>query len=459
MQAIRGLEALRISDAGARLAVVAVSLVTLAVGSVLYAGLGVLYLPILLGGIILMLMTLRSPAAGLSLVIAALYFPITVGNVTFLQLAGVLVSLLSLVWYGVSKRGFVFPRMIFPIVAFGLLFLYSLTFTRSLPATQYSLRKVVFNLIFCLLLVNVIDHFDKLRRALWLFVAMGVFNSVVGGYQFVTSTIPDYRAKGLIGNENGLGEVAALAFAVPLYHFLFARKRSEQVTALAFCAILAVGIVTSISRGAIFAFLCGLTYILFREKRYRLRLVLFGVLAVCCYPFFPDYFHKRFENVGDQVRGTVVLSARMGLTSRGYYNKAGIKIWKAHPVLGVGVGNYGFYYIESEFNPGMRGSKDLPPHNVYIQALAETGTIGFLVLGWWILQAAFNYWAAEKKTEATPEDRVYVRVAETLTLMTLVLSFFSGNLLYTHMAMMITLSAVCWRCAGVHARPAPGVAV
>jgi O-antigen ligase len=181
-----------------------------------------------------------------------------------------------------------------------------------------------------------------------------------------------------------------------------------------------------------------------RERRSWRRILFFGGLVACAYPMMPEHFFHRFEKLGSDLKGTVVLSARHGLSTRGYYNKAGIKIWKANPVLGVGIGNYGYYFIQPEFNPGIPGVHTLPPHNIYVQALAETGTVGFILLCWWILQAGYNFMKAEQRGPP-PEERMYLRAAETLTLLMLIAAFASGNLVYSHTAVVLALSSVCRR--------------
>jgi O-antigen ligase len=411
----------------------------------LYLGFPVLFLPLVLGMGVLAGATLRNPAIGVLGVVAAQYLPFSFGGLTVFQLLGVFVTVLCLVHYGITRRGLTFSWIVFPILAYTLLTVQSLSFTHDVAATHYFVRKLLFNALFCLLLISVIDDRTKFRWLLWVLVGIGVVNSLVAAVQFVVGHTLEFRAKGLLENENQLGELAALGLMVALYAFLYSRRWWQQVLSLVICALLAMGLVTSISRGAVLALLAGLSWVALREWRQRKRFVLFALLVAAAWPFLPEAFFHRFEKLNVDMKGTIALSQRVGLSNRGYYNKAGIKIWKAHPVFGVGLGNYGFYYIQPEFNPGLRGSKKLPPHNVYIQALAETGTVGFLVLCWWILQAGLNYWRAEKESGGSEAERVLLRASEALTIVSLVMYFSSGSLVYTNLTMVMTMSFLCRR--------------
>jgi len=216
---------------------------------------------------------------------------------------------------------------------------------------------------------------------------------------------------------------------------------------LGLCALLAAGMVTSASRGATIAFAASQLYVLMREVRYRKQvLVLAGLVLVGLF-LVPETFTRRFINIGEELKGTIFFEERLALSSRGYYNKAGINIWKAHPLMGVGLGSYGYYFIQPEFNPGKKGTHRVPAHNMYIQALAETGLIGFLVLCWWVLIAVRNYWAAERRGGDDPQYRLYLGSCEALTLYTLISYFSSGSLTHTHLALVLALSVVCLRCA------------
>src|SRR2546425_132808 len=257
---------------------ISVTVTGLIVGGLLYLGLPVLYLPVLLAGGLLFLRTLRSPNLALSFVIASVFVPFALGGYTLLQLTGSMVAVLTLIWYGVNKRGVVFANSIFPICAFMILVLHSLGFTRNPEMAHYALRKLAFNAILCLLMVNLIDTREKMRRSLWILAAMGILNAVMAIYQNYTGLAVDSRSKGLQENENVLGEVSAVSFVIPFYLFLYGDRFWKRVTGLGLCAILSSGLVASVSRGAFFAFIGGLIFMLVREWRRWPRFLVFGVL-------------------------------------------------------------------------------------------------------------------------------------------------------------------------------------
>jgi O-antigen ligase len=421
--------------------------VGLAVLAILYLGLPLFIIPALIVGALLIILTLRYPTIGVLAVVSAQYLPFTLGQYTVFQMVGGGIAVLTVIFIGATHKGWVFSNMIPPLAAFTLLTLYSLTFTHDTPMTYYLLRKLIFNSVFCLMLVNIVDDFRKLRWLLGVIVGMGVLNSAVGFLQFVGGGFEESRARGLQENENQLGELTALGLMITLYLFLYGKTRRRQVVALVIGCILASGLVTSISRSAVLSLLAGLAWMALWERRYRKRFLAVAVLLAAVVPLLPEAFFHRFENVRSDVRGTLALTGKSGLTDRGYFNRAGLKIWRAHPVLGVGLGNYGYYYILPEFNPGKRGTKKLPPHNLYVQALAETGTVGFLLLLWWIFQVARNYWIAERKRLEDPLAIVSLRACESLTLVALIMYFTSGNLVYTNFVMVMTLSYLCRRSA------------
>jgi O-antigen ligase len=420
-----------------------------------YLHLPVFLLPVLICSGVLVVFTLRHPLFGVLVLVAAQYVPLGVGmgGLTVFQLIGGIVTVLCFVYWALTRRGFIFSWIILPLLAFMFMTLHSLSFTHDVEFTHYLVRKLLLNALFCVLLINIVDDFKKLRALLWVMAGMGMVNGLVGAVQFaygkamVRGVGNIFRAKGLQENQNQLGELSALGLSVAVYAFLYGDRWWKQVMGLMACVVLSMGLVTSVSRGAVLAMIAGLIWIALREGQQRKRIVVIAFLALLAYPFLPEYFFNRFRNLNTDVRGTIVLHQRTGLTTRGYFNKAGLKIWKAHPVLGVGIGNYGYYFIQPEFNPGVKGNRNLPPHNIYIQALAETGTVGFLVLCWWLVQAGFNYWRVERRALLDRVNRGTLRACEAITVTALVFYFSAGSLYYSNLAMILTLSYLCRRCA------------
>ncbi|MCI0567247.1 MAG: O-antigen ligase family protein [Acidobacteria bacterium] len=441
-----------------RVSLAAMASVFVMVSAWLYFGLPVLLLPVLIGTGVLVVLTLRHPIIGVLTVVAAQYLPLRIEGLTFLQLVGGGVALLCLVYCALTRRGLVFSWIVLPIVALVLHTLHSFNYTHDVVVTQYVVRKLFLNILYCLLLVNIVDDFKKLRGLLWVIVGMAMVNGFVGAIQFsgVSGGVAEgFRSKGLQENENQLGELSAVGLMVAIYAFLYGDRRWKQLLGLMVCVALSLGLVTSISRGAVLALVVGMVWIAIRESRRRMRMAVIGILILLAFPLLPESFFDRFRKLNTDMRGTVVLSQRTGLTTRGYYNKAGIKIWKAHPILGVGLGNYGYYYVQPEFNPGLMGGKKLPPHNIYVQALAETGVVGFTALCWWIALAGLNYWRAERKISEDRGDRSTLRASEALTVVALVGYFSGGSLFSSNLAMILTLSYLCRRCAE-KVRASPG---
>jgi O-antigen ligase len=72
-----------------------------------------------------------------------------------------------------------------------------------------------------------------------------------------------------------------------------------------------------------------------------------------------------------------------------------------HPVTGVGLGGYPQahqqYALSNRFKPIARGSRDT--HSIYLNVMAETGIVGFLLLMGMIVTALWQGWRAAKDLE------------------------------------------------------------
>lgn len=163
------------------------------------------------------------------------------------------------------------------------------------------------------------------------------------------------------GNFAGLYYLASFALA------LYARKKT-------FVVISIIGIVFSLSTSACVALLVYGTYYLYVSinSSYKKSTILAIALLVGSVAFLQLGIDSKFgEDAGSS--GAVRLNESM----------TGMEIFKESPLIGVGLGGYGFLYDKFEWSPELSifatAEKHIP-NNVYVELLSETGVIGISML-------------------------------------------------------------------------------
>lgn len=117
--------------------------------------------------------------------------------------------------------------------------------------------------------------------------------------------------------------------------------------------------------------------------------VLILIATLVMFPWYPAWMKKTGILVGVLViiptiyLGNSILLARFNsLVRRLELIDIGLKIWKQHPIFGVGPGNYKLYMLEfvppnyiSQFNQLFLNTF----HNFYLQVLVEIGIVGLII--------------------------------------------------------------------------------
>jgi len=179
-------------------------------------------------------------------------------------------------------------------------------------------------------------------------------------------------------NDLALGCASALGFCM----FGFGAQRGFQRWLNAGMAVLFVSaIVASMSRGGFLAVLAvGFYY--FLGSRHKLRDL--GVVMIAAAAFIalaPKEFIDEMYTIQDTDEGTA--------EKRQFLWATATNIWKAHPVLGAGGGN--FPYLAGDFQPTEgdwppeyfeRSSSGTVVHSLYFQLLSEQGIVGVGLFGW-----------------------------------------------------------------------------
>ena len=241
------------------------------------------------------------------------------------------------------------------------------------PLLRYCLNLVLFLIVYTAVRTP--------RHLMWTVGAYVAGSAAAAGYGILNppTNVAYYdvtRVSGTIGDPNELaavlvgGTVLAAALAVTL-------KRSPlvRIGAAGASALCAAGIFLSLSRGGLVALAFALLAAIFvAGRRWRAQaLVMALIVATGAFVYFGFYASHDAANR---------VTSFGGGTGRTDIWTVGWRMVQAHPIAGVGVGNYQTSAIHYLLQPGALQRDefivDTPKvaHNTYLQVLAELGIVG-----------------------------------------------------------------------------------
>jgi O-antigen ligase len=216
--------------------------------------------------------------------------------------------------------------------------------------------------------------------------------------------------RGIFGHPNALGMIVAMH--LPFYYF-FMRYAGTKGRIVCFLLIL-IGlrvIMLTQSRTAFLGVLtfAGLLWISFKRKLLA-RAGFVAELAIA-WQFAPQQTKDRFLTLGRSAqvitedRGTFSYEENIELgsmASRWELARRALIAFTEYPVIGLGLDCF------SSYN-GRRWGLWFPPHNTYLQALAESGIVGFSALIVLIAYTLRNLREARKRFEEVVAESRFLR--------------------------------------------------
>ncbi|MDT8375229.1 MAG: O-antigen ligase family protein [Mariprofundaceae bacterium] len=199
------------------------------------------------------------------------------------------------------------------------------------------------------------------------------------------TTDAQVKISGPFTNGNVFGIISACAWVIAVWQWLQVKNRGWLWWSLA-CFFWYMAVL-SMSRGTWVAQSLIILPLIFRIWKYQrpslLPFVLAGVLAWGAasitiseiYPSGHVNITERFET-----------SATYGFSGRIVLWASAWEIWKEHPLLGVGIGNFGAHYLDGQSQAlqwldskhhGLRNTTSA--HNTLLHLMAESGVIGIVV--------------------------------------------------------------------------------
>jgi len=256
-------------------------------------------------------------------------------------------------------------------------------------------KKIVRYIVFYLLsigFVSLVQIYTYLTIGLNRSTGLGGYGIIVGGATILGGAGPlRSSAEGVNGvggystyflanaSELGLG----LVVAYPLCYYLFrgASSRLLKVICLVLLVMFIISIIFTGSRGAFVGMVGTLLFLLYKEKKLMIGLVMLAILSIPAYYLVSDRYVERIESIGEY-------EADESVGVRFQLWRAAVDMVIDYPVFGVGTGNfanaYGGTYREKD-----SASLYWSPHNVFIQIITELGLVGFTI---YILFIASIFW-------------------------------------------------------------------
>jgi len=302
------------------------------------------------------------------------WLPIFPIDPTFLSALGLLAILLCRVHKGFVKcRGNIFLTLLSVLLFFAWYF-FSSIYTVSPEYFKHKALVLLLNIfafIFPVICFNTYQHFIQFNRFL---LALSLITSLIilsiyimfGSIDLIlymsrmereTSKIPDYLALGSVIGLGILSLQARMSFA----------KGCFAILGVATMFVLG-------SRGPILftGILFFLGLFLHKTEGSRLKKIpLYSLITVVAVSILLQWqgaerSFQRFASIGSDT------GARDGALRVSEFVTA-LKVISDSPLVGVGLGGYGIAGYQSDGN--------IYPHNIFLEAFAETGFIGFLLFG------------------------------------------------------------------------------
>lgn len=220
--------------------------------------------------------------------------------------------------------------------------------------------------------IFLLDNYIDAKKVMLTGFAGITVTSVYAVYQGLSGMS---RANGFYGHPMTLGGWLCIFLPLLLIEF-FEKKLLKQyhwLAGLAFC-ICSAGLVFNATRGAWLAvgIVCTvlLLYYMFKSKRNLAVSIIFIALISTVLVNNPKFMH-RLDTIDD-------FDKYQSNTERILMWQSAWNMFKDHPILGVGLGQYKENYQQKYISPEAKEPQLSHAHNNFLQMLAENGIVGFV---------------------------------------------------------------------------------
>jgi O-antigen ligase len=261
-----------------------------------------------------------------------------------------------------------------PIIVFALLSYTAMSFASggwdsSSLLWKLKAQMLLSNVVVFLAMVSLLRTTSYQRVVGWAALLGATVSTLYG---FATGAELAGRSIGGFGDPNEFATVLIASISLGYGALVAASRRRVKFVAFACMAVCFSGIISSQSRGGLIGLVAMLVVIVVTARgRERTRLVGIAMIALAVFGavFASSIGAGLRERVNDE-----------GSSGRSNLWRIAVAIWKDHPVAGVGTGSFSVmvprYLTPEHTTAGRIQTHGEVAHNVYLETLAELGTIG-----------------------------------------------------------------------------------
>ena len=185
----------------------------------------------------------------------------------------------------------------------------------------------------------------------------------------------------LLAGQNQIYYSCILIYATIYSFYRVINNKDKKAINITISLFLYVcGLLTAIRKCLIIPIIFLIIFFVIKNRKNTLKLVLYGVVAlillISSYKILTNYFPSmayRIDSLISDITSDKEASTVSGnsYSSRKWLRERATEVFFDNPILGVGIGQFRYYAAE--------GGLDLYSHNNFLEILANTGLIGFII--------------------------------------------------------------------------------
>jgi len=241
---------------------------------------------------------------------------------------------------------------------------------------------------------------EYMRGIVWTLVLVGGILGSVSVFQYLTSSFTndfwgfgtavvenivggtnDYRLSGSLGDPNLFAMVMVVLVPLALERAFTEKKKILKILAIYALIVIVMTIVFTFSRGGFLSLLVVIGFLVLWKKPPLTYLLIGLVLFILSFSILPPSYTQRMATLTD-VFSQDTTEMRNEVSFRGRFSEAGVAwiMFRDHPIIGVGPGNYNSEYMNYSRQLGWdprveaRGA-----HNLYLEVASEQGIVGLTI--------------------------------------------------------------------------------